>query len=422
HKRDVLSDPANAQPVAELSIDQVVVYGPEFAGPDANAGLALNQAEATSAGLQAAKPIVEFYEIELELRPGEDQALLTRLVRTLAKDRALRVNASSKLERALEALSSHVFDGENYAPALQPTMPIAEACRNLWRQQLTQLLLKEAGVRYSHSITYIHEMRGAIRGAGVAVRLFEPYFRTKRIRRFAKILKRTSQHLGAIRDLDVALNRLEKSITEPQVNASGDLALLATHWRAERQHAQQALLAWLDSKAYARFIEKFAQFCQTPGKGAKKFTPAPGKAPTAYQVRHVMPSLLIDHFKRVRCFETVLESAEPIPEETLHLLRKECQYLRYSLEFMRLLPGFQGEPLIKALKKFQDQLDQLQDVAAERTLLKALPAPINANIVEQYASVQEAIVAPLRQNLPTALADFLTLSNRRKLTQAIAHL
>ncbi|MCX6047504.1 MAG: CYTH domain-containing protein, partial [Chloroflexi bacterium] len=141
HKRDVLSDPANAQPVAELSIDQVVVYGPEFAGPDANAGLTPDQAEATSAERQPTKPIVEFYEIELELRPGEDQALLTRLVRALAKDRTLRVNASSKLERALEALSSHVFNGENYAPALQPTMPIAEACRSLWRQQLTQLLL-----------------------------------------------------------------------------------------------------------------------------------------------------------------------------------------------------------------------------------------------------------------------------------------
>ncbi len=422
HKRDVLSDPANAQPIAQLSIDQVVVYGPEFEQTNADERLTPNQAEPNSDGRKAAKPITTFYEIELELTPGQDQALLTRLVRTLAKDRTLRVNTNSKLERALELISTHAFDGENYGPALQPTMPIAEACRSLWRQQLTQLLLKEAGVRYSHHNTYVHEMCVAIQRAHVAAQLFGQYFRTKRIRRFAKVLKQMGQRLGAIHDLDVTLNRLGKLENDSHTDIAADLASLAAHWRAERQQAHQALLAWLDSKAYAHFIEKFAHFCQTPGKGAKKFTTDPGKAPVAYQVRHVMPSLLIDQFKRVRCFETLLETAEPIPEATLHLLRIECKSLRYSLEFMRPLPGFHGESLIKALKKLQDKLGQLNDVAVGHTLLKRLPATIDESVIEQYAKIQAAQIEPLRARLPVDLADFLALSNRRKLTQVIAHL
>ncbi len=432
HKRNVFASNANAQPVAELSIDQIVVYGPTLTSADAAEFLTQNLEEHKPDQLVVVKPIATFEELELELKPGQDQALLTRLARGLTKDRTLRANTNSKLERALASISTHVFDGENDAPAMQPKMHIAEACRLLWRQQLTEMLLKEAGVRYSNHMAYIHEMRVAIRRARVAARLFGKYFQPKRIRRFMKFLKQTGQRLGAVRDLDVALNRLAAFETnksthtpdngEQSPSDPAELAALATYWRAERIRAHQELLAWLDSTAYAQFIENFARFCQTTGKGAKKFAAAPGKAPKPYQVRHVMPGLLFDRFKRVRSFETLFEIKEPIPEATLHALRIEFKYMRYSLEFMRLFPGFHGEQLIKSLKQLQEHLGQLNDAVVSRTLLTSLPAMIETTATDHYANTQTTKIEQLRDSLAADLERFWALANRRKLTQAIARI
>jgi len=412
HKRAVLAQPIEGetqQPIAELSIDEVRVYGPDFTP----------LSSAASAPAQAAKPITEFQEIELELKPDQDEAVLAHVAQWLQEQPGLTPNHTSKLERALESISVSIFDGEKYSAFIQPTMHMAEACRLLWRQQFTHMLLAEAGVCHSDDDEYIHKMRVAIRRARVAGALFASYFQRKAIRRFDKIMKRTGRLLGKVRDLDVAYKNLKEFQAE---QPEAELADLETHWRAVRKQARHALLAWLDSKKYTDFIAEFAHFCQTSGKGAKEFAFEPGEPPTPYQVRHVMPSLLINRFERVRCFEILFETDAAIPASILHLLRIECKYMRYSLEFASHLLGQEGEQLIDVLKQLQDHLGELNDANVSRALLHSLPRSVDTEAVKGYANAQSQRLDQLRSTVVEALRDFLGVTSRRKLAEAIVQI
>ncbi|MCX6050645.1 MAG: CHAD domain-containing protein [Chloroflexi bacterium] len=412
HKRDIVTPiegAATLQPIAELSIDDVTVYGPDFED-----GYTKSPLE------QAAKPVTTFQEIEIELKPGQAQALLTPLVEVLQQQAGLQPLRTSKLERALASISSSTFDGEKYVAFIQPTMPVAEACRLLWCQQLMQILLGEAGVFNSDDSEYIHKMRVAIRRARVAARLFGAYFHPKTIRRFNKVMQHTGALLGDVRDLDVARKKLKKFQETRQDHP--ELKALDEHWRAARKQARYALMAWLDSKKYADFIEAFAKFCQTPGKGNNEYRFEPDETPTPYQVRHVFPRVLLERFELVRCFETLLEEGTPIPEPILHLLRIQCKYMRYSLEFADHLVGEPGEELIDLLKQLQDDLGELNDAAVSRGMLEALPEALDSSHVKNYTDTQHELLAQLRDDLTNNLQRFLSIERRSKLAQAIAQI
>jgi len=413
HKRAVLTGITGADPmapIAELSIDEVIVYGPDFLEADYTDTLPQ----------QAIKPVTEFREIEIELKPGQDETLIATLAAALQKQAALTPLHTSKLERALASISSSAFDGEQYLAFMQPTMPMAEACRLLWRQQLMQMLLAEAGVCHNDGDEYIHKMRVALRRARVATRLFGAYFHPKTLQRFNKAMKHTSTLLGKVRDLDVARKKLKKFRQERQ--NPPELAELDAHWRTARKQARYALLSWLDSKKYADFIATFAHFCQTVGKGTQEYSFEPGETPTPYQVRHVVPSVLLERFEHVRCFETLLETDKPMPEAILHLLRIECKYMRYSLEFAEHLLGQPGQELLALLKQLQEDLGELNDAAVSRSMLDRLPASLDTASVKSYAETQYEVLDQMRDNLTNDLPGFLAIESRYKLAQAIARI
>ncbi len=413
YKRDVLlpvKGSATRQPLAELSIDQVTVYGPDF-----------TPASYTAATTQpAAKPVIEFHEIEIELKPGQDEKLLATLAETLQQQATLKPLHTSKLERALTSISCSTLVGEKYEPFIQPTMPMAEACRLLLRQQFMQILLAEAAVFNNDDDEYIHKMRVAIRRARVATRLFGLYFRPKMMRRFNKTMKHTGALLGEVRDLDIACKKLKKfQQAKPE---QPELAELNSHWRAARKQARYTLVAWLDSQKYADFVETFAHFCQTPGAGVQAADLESAETPTPYQVRHVFPSVLLERFEHVRCFETLLEAGAPIPEPILHLLRIQCKYMRYSLEFAQHLLGQPGEELVDLLKQLQDNLGDLNDAAVSGRMLKALPETLDTDTVNSYAENQREVLEQIRNELAGDLQRFLAVESRTKLTQAIAQI
>ena len=132
-----------------------------------------------------------------------------------------------------------------------------------------------------------------------------------------------------------------------------------------------------------------------------------------------MPGMVVNRFERVRCFETRFETGDPLPAPTLHLLRIECKYLRYLLEFARHLLGPPGEQLIESLKQLQEHLGDLNDAAVSEAKLRAVDPKVDAKLVEQYASDQGELVTTLREEIVKDLPLFFSLANRHKLAQAI---
>jgi CHAD domain-containing protein len=400
HKYHIVAGAAPASPLAELSFDQVEVCSP---------------ADGETGGAALAR----LAEVEVEALAAD--AALHDLVARIATLEGLRPENTSKLERALAALSSHTPGGPADQMGIAPGMHAAEACRLIWRSQLAEILLREHGLRRGNEPEDVHKARVATRRARAAGRLFAAYFRKAALRPHMAGFKRLGQVLGEVRDLDVAwenLRRFRKTL--PKGKRKGAKAL-ETEMTARRQAARATLLAYLDSRGYEAFIAELDRFCRTPGEGVKPPDDGPEIAPS--QVRHTLPSMIHTRFEQVRAYETLAAQPAPLPLPSIHALRIAGKNLRYSLEFGAHLLGEDGQALVEELKRFQDLLGSLNDAAVERTRLAGWQLARDAGpaIAARLADL-DATIDSLVQRVPAELACFVTEPNRARLAAALARL
>jgi inorganic triphosphatase YgiF len=172
----------NHTTVAELSIDDVTVQR----GP-------IQGAVEPDCVLPA---VVRFQEIEIEAAEDQNPEHLHKLAGIMAGFAGLEAVAGSKFARGLAAVSMYAPGAPENTVGVLPEMHMAEACRLIWRTQLTALLLNEYGARADIDPTYVHDMRVAIRRARVAADVFGDYFRRGRIRPYLRMLKELGRRLG----------------------------------------------------------------------------------------------------------------------------------------------------------------------------------------------------------------------------------
>ena len=231
----------------------------------------------------AGPTLAHYGEMEIELTRGLDEAELHAIVAALQTQLAMTPSPVSKLEHALDVRGRHPAAAPENWQGMQVDMHMAEACRLIWREQLTQMVLNEAGVRYSTDPEYVHDMRVATRRARAAAKLYGDYFKPKAIRRYLRCLRRTARLLGAVRDLDVAIGKLERFGGKKKgTNAAFRAAKLAATlegWRQRRAAAHASLVAWFNSSDYGRFVGSFAKFCRSPGKARATTRPSPARRP-----------------------------------------------------------------------------------------------------------------------------------------------
>ena len=355
-------------------------------------------------------------------------------------------------------------------PPLRGDEPMSEAGRKVLYTHFLRMLANEAGTRLGDDIEALHDMRVATRRMRAAYRIFEAYFEPKPVKPFNKSLRRVGAALGAVRDLDVLLEKAEayqaaaagalpagdtapsaatEPATEPAAEAPTDaagstvltetvagpvggsaeapaLAPLLADWHARRELARREMLDTLDSGAYARFVAEFQTFLTTPGAGARQVPPG---EPVPYQVRHVLPRLIFERYETVRAYEPVLRDGAPLT--TYHLLRIDFKRLRYLLEFTREVLGPGAPELIRQVTVLQDLLGALHDayVAEEligtfldeqRSKRKKAQPPVSLAGVERYLDVQVAVQEELLAQFPAPWTEVLSADFRRSLALAVA--
>ena len=310
-------------------------------------------------------------------------------------------------------------------PPMAVDDPMSEAGRKVIYLHFTRMLANEAGTRLGEDPEALHDMRVATRRMRAAFALFGAHFDEKTLKQFGKGLRRAGRTLGAVRDLDVLLDKARAHVAAlPPENADALDPLLA-HWETARDVARRQMLDYLDGSAYGEFVTEFNAFLTTPGAGAQSI---PDDEPVPFQVRHVAPSLIITHYESVRAFERLLPGA---PLLTYHALRIDCKGLRYALEFFRDLFGDEAPALIKQVTGMQDLLGELQDAHVAEALLDGFlrdhrkaarkrPAELSLAGVEAYRDVQLARQAELVAAFPAPWADVVGPDFRRKLALAVA--
>jgi len=300
--------------------------------------------------------------------------LLTPLVDQLRDECGLQPAILSKFEAGLLAAGLRIPELPDLGPiTLAPEPSVGEVAYAVLRRHLASMLAHEAGTRLGEDIEQLHDMRVATRRLRAALALFAGVL-PGHARRLRSELGWLADQLGAVRDLDVQLERLDgwrDELPDEEVGALTDLARLLGR---ERDAARQDLLDCLDSPRYDRFVTEFTSMLRPgPGQGSGRQMKA-AQVPAAA----VVPGLIIArHRSAVTAARRAARTQDPAD---FHRLRIRCKRLRYALEFVSEIYDGRTRGVVRRVVRLQDCLGLMQDAEVAASRLHSLATTENAGL------------------------------------------
>ena len=243
-----------------------------------------------------------------------------------------------------------------------PQMRADAATQELLRFLFRVMRQNEAGIIEDVDTEYLHDFRVAIRRTRSALGQLKSVFPARITHRF----KRDFAYLGSIttplRDLDVYLLQQDRYEARLPDHLRADIEPLFASLQRQRAKAHTMLVRHLRSKKYATIMTDWEAFLSSPPEPAASATQA------------ARPILSVAR-KRIRkkCRAVVNLGAQLIDhpdDKSLHQLRIECKKLRYLLEFFSsLFAADDITPLIKGLRRLQDNLGDFHDACVQQEAL-----------------------------------------------------
>jgi CHAD domain-containing protein len=209
----------------------------------------------------------------------------------------------------------------------------------------------------------LHAMRVAMTRLKTTIALFSPMVEGDQQVRLATELKWLNAHLGIVRDLDVALERLAKIKQRTGVTARS--------WKRERAACQRHLTRALRSPRYQRLISDLAAWIENGDWSRKRSKKA--------AERRAQPAdqYCSDKLKEWR--KNLLKKGHMIEEvgtRKRHRVRLANKRLSYAIEAAEELAPSSETParqaMLKLLRKAQKSLGQLNDDTRRRALAGTL--------------------------------------------------
>ncbi len=304
---------------------------------------------------------VRLQRVEVEVEPAWVEGL-TPVVDMLRRDCGLQPAALSKFEAGLLAAGLSVPPPPELGTESFNSNPsVGDVAFAVLRRHFAAVLAHETGTRLGEDVEELHDMRVATRRTRAALSLFEEALPV-RSRHVRMELGWLAGALGAVRDLDVQLERVEGWIRDVPEEEGTALADLATLLGRQRDDARRALLACLDSARYERLATGFiAMLRQGPSRRS-----AAARAPAAA----VVPDLVeARHRSATKAARRARRSGDPAD---FHLTRIRLKRLRYALEFVSEIYDRRTAKYLRHVVKLQDALGLMQDARVAATRLQEL--------------------------------------------------
>jgi len=280
----------------------------------------------------------EFVEVEIELRDG-DPARLDDIADEVERAGAVPSGGLPKLFRAL-GLSG---------PPPAPKEPF-EALRALLRVQLTEILRHDPGTRLGTDPESLHDMRVAVRRSRALLRAGRRLIASDTTG-LNDELQWLGTVLGAVRDLDVLLERLHEEAAGLGGDDTKAAEQLLRALERERRRDRTALLRALGSARYLKLLDRFQAELDT-------------LEPSGDDVS--LDALARRELKKLR--GAVRELPEEPHDDELHRVRKLGKRARYAAE----LAGHAA--VVRRAKALQDVLGEHQDAVVAEERLRTLAA------------------------------------------------
>lgn len=248
------------------------------------------------------------------------------------------------------------------APPLRGSMSCELAFRTAATHYLHQLMAQQPGTAAGEA-NALHAMRVALTRLRATIALFLPMVTADEHERLAVELKWLNAHLGIVRDLDVALERLAKIRPPTGIN---DRA-----WKRERDACQRHLTRALGSPRYRRLVKDLLAWVEH-GDWSRKRTR------NAVELRaRPVEEYYADKLQEWR--KELLKKSRKLKQvgaRKRHRVRLDNKRLSYAIEAAADLVPPEEKPArlaaLKVLRKAQKSLGQLNDDERRRALAAAL--------------------------------------------------
>jgi len=251
------------------------------------------------------------------------------------------------------------------APRLNAMMACDTAFRVIARRYLGDLTASQQAT-CDGDPTALHQMRIALTRLRTVILFFTPMVADSRQTHIRNELKWLNAQLGAVRDLDVAIERL-RAINKQQPQA----APYYRSWNEKRADGHRLLARSLRSARYRRLIKDTSDWIETGpwsskrGKEAAKLRASPIAAYSAGKLARLQQKLL----KKSRR----LLKMDAEKRHRLRLLNKKLTYSVDCLEDLFSDKRFSKQRAgLRHLRKAQRSLGQLNDDANAHSLAVAL--------------------------------------------------
>jgi len=217
----------------------------------------------------------------------------------------------------------------------------------------------DPGVRLGGDDEDVHQARVATRRLRSDLATFRPLLDETWVAEVRAELYWVAGELGAVRDADVLLSRLQRQAAElGQADAAAASALLRT-LGTERTKAKSRAGDALRTSRYAALLDRLVAASRVP----------PLTEAAEQRAVDAVPGLVIRSWRHLA--KAVEQVGDDAPDELLHEVRKKAKRCRYACEAVVAVAGKDAKALAAAVAGIQEVLGELQDAAVAELWLRS---------------------------------------------------
>jgi CHAD domain-containing protein len=322
--------------------------------------------------LDGARLAARFRELEVEFTDAAPADLVDRVADRL---RAAGAGEPEQIPKIVRALGPRALDPPDLVAP--PKLDFASIPREVLRAAVAnstkRLLANDPGVRMGEDAEAVHQARVATRRLRSDLKTFRRVVDPDWDASMRAELKWLGGLLGAVRDDDVLLERLEHRVADlPRSDRDAGKRLL-DGLREHRGHARTELLDAMRSSRYVELVDRLL--------AAARSIPSSGD-PAELELE--LGDLVRTPWKKLR--KAVKELDDDPPDEELHAVRIRAKRCRYAAEAVAPAVG-------KAAKQFAAAVEQVQEVLGEHQDAVVAGQWLRTHAADGGGRVESAFVA-----------------------------
>ncbi len=333
-----------------------------------------------------------FREVEVEIEPEAPPGLLAAVIGRLRASGAGDADGTAKVARALGPRAQGPPD---HAPiVLEAHATIGDVIRAALTAGLNRMVAHDPGVRLGDDPEDVHQARVGTRRLRSDLRTFRPLLDREWLSGLRAEAGWYAGLLGAVRDAEVLMERLERQGTTLAKEDAAGVASLVRCLADDREAARAHLLEAMNAPRYAELLDRLTAAAAAPVAALD--------ADLAQDAEEVLPALAGRPWRRLR--KAVRALPETPADEELHAVRILAKHTRYAAEAAAPVIGKPASRFAQAVAGVQTVLGDHQDACVMedwlRGIVESVTAPGEAVLIGQLIGLQRAEAHDRREAWP----------------------